>query len=91
MWNLCIPMLRCDHGQTIRCTSRNNCGDGLVLGRARVAVVALTLVLMVLVIHIWNFGPREYATSLGEQRTLKLPDASLIYLNTHSSVLQRGT
>jgi transmembrane sensor len=59
----------------------------VVMGIAA-GVAALTLVG---VMSSKVFGPRECATTIGEQRTCKLEDGSVIYLNTDSRVKMQLT
>lgn len=52
-------------------------------GWAATFVVALVGTLLTLA---WNAGSHGYRTALGEQRTFKLPDGSIVHLNTKSHV-----
>lgn len=58
--------------------------DGVKALAASVAVLTVMLVAFASIVH-WGF-PNEYATAVGEQRTLELTDGSVVSLNTQSRV-----
>jgi len=60
---------------------------GRWMTRSLAAAVVLVLCASALVFGFKHYGVRpEYATSLGEQRTIQLPDASVVTLNADSRI-----
>jgi transmembrane sensor len=51
--------------------------------------IAATLAVLAIVLRFLPLGAQTYATGIGEQRTFRLPDSSIVYLNAQSRVKVR--